>query len=80
MNKEKLKKNLLDISSPSQVLQALSTNSSACRLRLKTSCVGVARRRHRKKPFCGIPLSSNSDNTTPDISLAIAVISELNCV
>ncbi|MEH2396140.1 hypothetical protein [Nostoc sp.] len=47
---------------------------------MKTSCVGVARRRHRKKPFCGIPLSSNSDNTTPDISLAIAVISELNCV
>ncbi|MEH2144666.1 MAG: hypothetical protein V7K54_21020 [Nostoc sp.] len=34
---------------------------------MKTSC-------DRKKPFCGIPLSSNSDNTTPDISLAIAVI------
>ncbi|MEH2122266.1 hypothetical protein [Nostoc sp.] len=29
MNKEKLKKNLLDISSSSPVLQALSTNSSA---------------------------------------------------
>ncbi|MEH2458365.1 hypothetical protein [Nostoc sp.] len=40
----------------------------------------IVRSQNRKKPFCGIPLSSNSDNTTPDISVAIAVVSDLNCV